>query len=134
MKERCDARCKKYNFDVSQTWKKSKCCVGECRKTAQTIKTDPGIKRFQENKQYDSPTWFFYSGIPPQCLCVCKVTYLSINLASVLNIFLLVNRIFKINKAFFWNRLSCLWFWKTKIDNFSCLNFSKGTMFFSSIF
>ena len=49
MKERCDARGEKYNFNFKR-------CVGECSKASLTIKTTSGIKSFEENKQHGS--WF----------------------------------------------------------------------------
>ena len=51
----------------------------------------------------------------------------------------LVNRILKINKSLFWlDKLFLIWFWKTQINNFSCLLFLRAPWFlyfsWSSIF
>ena len=53
---RCQERNKEFDFNVNQTREKFKRCVSLCREAALKINKGSGIKRFQEEKQYES--WF----------------------------------------------------------------------------
>ena len=56
LKERCVDRGEVFPFDTNQTRQKFRRCVVACRAAALKIKTNSGIKRFQESKDYGE--WF----------------------------------------------------------------------------
>ena len=53
---KCERNHENFEFDVKQTRDKFKRCMRLCRQASLKIKTDSGIKRFQESKGYG--VWF----------------------------------------------------------------------------
>ena len=56
LKERCKECNAEFTYDIKQTRDKFKRCVTACREAALKIKTESGIVRFQDGKDYGS--WF----------------------------------------------------------------------------